>query len=75
MYEYKVLNGSIVVQKKKDFAQTLEELLNSMERDGWEFYSQSDIDQLVPPGCLLSLLGKKSEIITHQTFVFRKLKK
>lgn len=75
MYEYKVLNGSVVAQKGKNFAQTLEEILNSMQQDGWDFYCQSDIEQFVAPGCLFALLGKKSEVITHQTFVFRKMKK
>ncbi len=75
MYEYKVLDGSFVAGNDRDFANTLEYTLNSMQQNGWEFYCQSNIDQFIAPGCLSALFGKKTETISHQTFVFRRLKK
>ena len=68
MYEYKVIDGHIISKKGKQFSETFEHLLNEMSVEGWEFYSQSDITQYIPGGCLFG----SPEIKVRQTFIFRR---
>lgn len=76
MYEYKVLSGQITVdyKKKETFEIALEKMLNSMQEQGWEFFSPGTITEMVSPGCLGMLFGHKEQIIPHQTFIFRRKK-
>lgn len=76
MYEYKVVSGNISVNhsKKETVEGVVEKMLNTMQSEGWEFYSQGTTSEIVSPGCLGMLFGKKETIIYHQTFIFRKKK-
>jgi len=77
MYEYKVVSGDIDKSKtEKSVSDILEEMLNSLQNEGWEFYQHATITEVVPPGCLEAFLFHKDvEYRYHQTFVFRKIKK
>lgn len=76
MYEYKVISGQITpnYKKKETFESCLEKMLNEQMQEGWEFYSQGSITEMIPPGCLGMLLGQKTTLIEHQTFIFRREK-
>lgn len=76
MYEYKVISGQIKVDysKNETMESVLTDLLNSNEKEGWEFYSQGAITERIDPGCIASLLGHRTQIISHQTFIFRRKK-
>lgn len=77
MYEYKVVSGQIVpnYKKKETFESCLEKLLNEQTQEGWEFYSQGAITEMVSPGCLGMLFGQRDTLIEHQTFIFRRKKR
>lgn len=76
MYEYKVVSGNISVNhsKKETLEGVVENMLNTMQAEGWEFYSQGTTSEVIPPGCLGSLLGRETTIRYHQTFIFRRKK-
>ena len=76
MYEYKVISGQISVDYKKHetFESVLENMLQAMQNEGWEFYTPCTITERVSPGCLGFLLGQKEDVVSHQTFIFRRKK-
>ena len=76
MYEYKVISGNISVNRSKNetIEGVIENLLNKMQAEGWEFYSQGTTSEIVSPGCLGTLFGREATIHYHQTFIFRKKK-
>lgn len=76
MYEYKVISGNISVNHSKNetVESVVENLLNKMQAEGWEFYSQGTTSETVSPGCLGTLLGHSAQVLQHQTFIFRKKK-
>ncbi len=77
MYEYKVISGDIDKSKtEKSISNILEETLNSLQREGWEFYQHATITEVIPPGCLEAFLFHKDvSYKLHQTFIFRRTKK
>ncbi len=76
MYEYKVISGSLTVKwsKGETVESVLENTLNTLQAEGWEFYSHGIVSEFASPGCGGLLAGKKSGLVQHQTFIFRRKK-
>ncbi len=55
-------------------ASQLEATIRQNAVDGWEFYGVFQVQTLVKPGCLGSLLGKEEVAIPYDIVTFRKLK-
>jgi hypothetical protein len=53
-----------------DAAKQLQQLIDSMAAQGWEFHSVQHVTTYVKPGCLGSLLGHSSVPITTQFAIF-----
>jgi hypothetical protein len=53
-------------------AEYLEEQVNSMARDGWEYVRSEQMSLTVNPGCLAGLIGAKAQTTTYSVAVFRK---
>lgn len=52
----------------------LESVTNTTALGGWEFYGVYQVQTLVKPGCLGSLLGKEEVAIPYDVVTFRKPK-
>ncbi len=80
-YDYKCVPFIATVKAglfSKDNAGTiasqLESLIKSNAVEGWEFYGAYQVQTLVKPGCLGSLLGKTEGAIPYDVVTFRKAK-
>lgn len=80
-YEYKCVPFIATVKAgffSKDNAGTIASQLESLIKDnavgGWEFYGVYQVQTLVKPGCLGSLLGKTEGAIPYDLVTFRKPK-
>ena len=56
----------------KVVAEYLEEKINSMAREGWEYVRSEQMNLTVNPGCIPALLGSKPQTTTYSVAVFRK---
>ena len=78
MYQYKMVQvpPNIEVQAKQhrgnEAAAYLEGVVNSLAKEGWEFYRIDAIGVNVKPGCVASLLGQKEVLSTYYVITFRK---
>jgi hypothetical protein len=53
-------------------AEYLEEQINIMARDGWEYVRSEQMNLTVNPGCLGMLFGGKAETTAYSVAVFKK---
>jgi hypothetical protein len=54
-------------------ASQLQQVITANATDGWEFHSVAQVQTLVKPGCIPSLLGSKEEIIPYDIVCFKRL--
>jgi hypothetical protein len=59
-------------QSAQDVSNQLQAVINERARQGWLFYSVEKIDIHVTPGCLASLLGARSSVISFDQVIFRR---
>ena len=65
-------------RKKKEMtdeqvvAAYLEEQINNLARDGWEYMHSEQMSLSVNPGCLGMLLGSKTQTTNYSVAVFKK---
>lgn len=79
-YQYKVecFRANVTASEvEKDIAgikvaQQVEQRINELMQQGFEFYRQFNSMVEVKPGCLAGLFGKKKDYIVITTSVFRK---
>ena len=77
-YEYSMLQipPNITVAKKgyagNEAAGYLQEVVNGMSREGWEFFRVDSIGVQVKPGCLAALFGSKVEETSYYVVTFRR---
>jgi len=50
----------------------LEDVINSHVSQGWEFYSVSQINMLIKPGCLAFLFGDRRSTVPYDQVIFRR---
>ena len=51
----------------------LASVINHYAGQGWEFYTISDVNIEVKPGCIAGLLGAKTEYVRYDQVIFRRL--
>jgi hypothetical protein len=79
-YQYKMVqippNIQISAKQKKgqEAAVYLEQIVNKMAEQDWEFYRVDTIGVQTDPGCLASLFGHKAELVSYYVVTFRKEK-
>lgn len=80
-YDYKcvpfiatVKGGLFSKDNAYTIASQLESVIKTTAVDGWEFYGVYQVQTLVKPGCLGSLLGKEEAAIPYDVATFRKPK-
>lgn len=77
-YEYKMVQipPNIVVkagtEKGQEAALYLQDLVNQMAADGWEFYRVDEVGVVSQPGCLGILLRQQAEMTTYYVVTFRR---
>jgi len=77
-YTYKMIqvppNIEVAMKQHKanEAAAYLEEVVNEMASQGWEFYRIDPIGVQLKPGCIASLFGQKAVAITYYVITFRK---
>ena len=76
MYRYRMVQvpPTIPVSKSQQetaAAEYMENIVNEQAAEGWEFYRVDEIGVNVQPGCLSSILGRKSETVTYYVLTFR----
>ena len=79
-YEYKMIQlpPNVEVgtgQKHTGAARYLENVVNEMAEDEWEFYRIDSIGVTERPGCLGALFGAKQEIVLYYVITFRRIYK
>lgn len=67
-----IRRGFFSSQDANDVSNQLQALINEQARQGWLFYSVEKIDIHVTPGCLASLLGTRSSVISFDQVIFRR---
>lgn len=80
-YDYKcvpfiatVKGGFFSKDNAGTIASQLESVINVNAVGGWEFYGVYQVQTLVKPGCLGSLIGRTEVAIPYDLVTFRKLK-
>jgi hypothetical protein len=58
-------------QSAQDVSNQLQAVINERARQGWLFCSVEKIDIHVTPGCLASLFGARSSVISFDQVIFR----
>jgi hypothetical protein len=53
-------------------ANYVQEVVDQMVRDGWEFYRIDQINVAAKPGCLGALLGQQASVEAYNIISFRK---
>lgn len=75
-FTYKMVQipPGIVLQKQSDGAAAayLQNVVNSMADDGWEFYRVDPIGVSIQPGCLGFLMGRQPSNTTYHVITFRR---
>lgn len=76
-FTYKMVQvpPNIVVKKgegSQAAAQYLEQVAGDMAKQGWEFYRVDSIGVAEQPGCLMGLLGQKTEWVQYYVMTFRR---
>ena len=76
-YQYKMVqipaNISVSgVERGREAAQYLENVVNQEARQGWEFYRVDEIGVEVRPGCLMALFGQKATYTQYYVVTFRR---
>lgn len=77
-YEYQMVQipPNIIVAKKgyagNEAAGYLQDVVNTMSKEGWEFYRVDSIGVQVQPGCLAGLFGSKVEEHLYYVVTFRR---
>jgi len=75
-YEYKMVQIprtiKVVGAAGQEAAAYLQDLVNQMAADGWEFYRVDTVGVVVAPGCLGSLFGKQEELVHYFVVTFRR---
>ena len=80
MYEYKTVPvpSHLATQEGRDLAQELanyiQNIINNMAKDGWEFYRADNFSISETLGCLSSLFGVKPNMENYNILTFRKQK-
>lgn len=59
-------------QDARDVSNQLEALINEQARQGWLFCCVEKIDIHVSPGCLASLFGARSSVVSFDQVIFRR---
>ena len=77
IYEYKMVQIPPAIsvrgaEKGQEAAQYLQDLVNQMAKEGWEFYRVDDFGVVIQPGCLGTLLGRKPELWYYFVVTFRR---
>jgi len=77
MYTYKCIpvSKNVTTTKKgstNDTASMIQNVINEMAVDGWEYRDTISTTTLIPPGCIASLLGGRGTSIASNILVFRK---
>ena len=65
-------SGLFSVQDAGVVSQQLGALINQYAAQGWEFTAFNDVNIEIKPGCLASLLGRKTEFMPFDQVVFRR---
>lgn len=75
-YTYKVLPFKGMEGKggTQGVSQNLEDIINDMSAQGWDFVELATIDIIVPPGCLGRLLGAGNSSYGMDQLIFRREK-
>lgn len=80
-YEYKAVQftgqltaGMFGTTKGVPLESQFQTFIDQYVKQGWEFYSTETIHAYVKAGCLVSLFGRKDEVIYQDVVVFRKAK-
>ena len=79
-YEYKMeavpqsFTCKYGIDLKTTLAQYVEERVNLMANDGWEFYNSESFGVLEKPGCFSSLFGASERMSYYNVLVFRREK-
>ena len=77
-YIYKMIQvpPTIDVKQKEhrgnEAAVYMESIVNSIAKEGWEFYRVDTIGVQVSPGCIASLFGQKMMYTNYHVITFRK---
>lgn len=78
MYQYKMVQVPPNIQvtasahKGNEAAAYLEDIINKMAREGWEFYRIDSVGVDLKQGCLSAFFGPKSILTTYYVISFRK---
>lgn len=67
-----IKNGIFVSQDARAVAEQLQDVINEHARRGWEFHGLEKVDVAVTPGCLASLFGATTSVITFDQLVFKR---
>lgn len=67
-----IKHGFFSSQDARAVSEQLQAVINEHARRGWEFHSLQKVDVAVTPGCLASLFGASSRVITFDQLVFRR---
>lgn len=68
----RIRRGIFSSENAKDVSNQLQAVINQQASHGWQFHSLQKVDIEVSPGCIGSLLGAKSSVITFDQLVFRR---
>lgn len=77
-FEYRMIQvPPTITVKAKEFrgneaAMYLQDLANQQAGEGWEFFRVDEIGVVTQPGCLMSFIGKRSELFTYYVVTFRR---
>lgn len=68
----RIKRGIFSSENAKDVSNQLQAVINQQASHGWHFHGLQKVDIEVSPGCLASLFGAKSSVITFDQLVFRR---
>lgn len=76
-YEYKMVQipRNIAVRGApagQEAAWYLQDIVNTMAKDGWEFYRVDTVGVIIQPGCLGQLFGQKETQTFYYVVTFRR---
>lgn len=76
-YKYKMIQVAPNIEvsgaaKGNEAAVYLENIVNEMTSEGWEYYRVDPIGLTVRPGCLASLIGHRAYNVEYYVVTFRK---
>ncbi len=61
-------------QSASEVSKQLQEVIDDVTREGWEFYQLTNTNIEVKPGCIAGLFGSKMSYVTFDQVIFRKEK-